>query len=150
MRKFSYLLVCMIYLNVNAQTSDNYTINEKFVFHQFDVIEKGTEKVLETYSIGGVVVDVTISGQNYLGISIPRVHDFNLIIANKVTDTPTKDLKLVMYQGGEKIKDIGTYTANVFFVYNLNSNSNVPELIRLELDNAPNIFQFSGIIKLDN
>jgi hypothetical protein len=55
-----------------------------------------------------------------------------------------------MYQGGETIENMGTYTANIFFVYDLSKNENVPELVRLEIHKSPNIMQFSGIIKLDN
>ena len=97
-----------------------------------------------------MIVDATIDNKNYLLISIPDVHTYQLQIVNKVVDTPQKNLKIIMYQGGETIENMGTYTANIFFVYDLSKNKNVPELIRLEINNSPNIMQYSGLIKLDD
>ena len=97
-----------------------------------------------------MIIDATIEKQNYLVISIPEVHTYTLQIVNKVVDTSQKNIKIVMYQGGEHIENMGTYTANIFFVYDLSKNRNVPELVRLEINNSPNIMLFSGIIKLSN
>ena len=116
-----------------------------------EVLETGTDKVLDSFPEGsGMIIDTTIDNKNYLLISIPDVHTYQLQIVNKVVDTPKKNLKIIMYQGGETIENMGTYTANIFFVYDLSKNKNVPELIRLEINNSPNIMQYSGLIKLDD
>ena len=74
--------------------------------------------------------------------------NYKLLI--RLLTPPQKNLKIIMYQGGETIENMGTYTANIFFVYDLSKNKNVPELIRLEINNSPNIMQYSGLIKLDD
>ena len=151
MRKLVFLLLSVFYINVGAYASTEYIVNEKLVFHKLEVLETGTEKVLDSFSnFGGVIIDATIEKQNYLVISIPEVHTYTLQIVNKVVDTSQKNIKIVMYQGGEHIENMGTYTANIFFVYDLSKNRNVPELVRLEINNSPNIMLFSGIIKLSN
>lgn len=58
--------------------------------------------------------------------------------------------KIRMYQGGERIEGVGTYTANVFFNYDLRKNSEIPENIYLKLDNSPNYLVFYGIMKINN
>ncbi|MBQ2366148.1 MAG: hypothetical protein IIV54_05430 [Bacteroidaceae bacterium] len=151
MRKLVFLLLSVFYINVCAYASTEYIVNEKLVFHKLEVLETGTEKVLDSFSnFGGMIIDATIEKQNYLAISIPEVHTYTLQIVNKVVDTSQKNIKIVMYQGGEHIENMGTYTANIFFVYDLSKNRNVPELVRLEINNSPNIMLFSGIIKLSN
>lgn len=151
MKKYILLLLCCFSISLFAQTSDNYTINEKFIFHKLEVLETGTDKVLDSFSEGsGMIIDATVENKNFLLISIPDVRTYQLLIVNKVVDTPKKDLKIVMYQGGETIENLGTYTANIFFVYDMSKNKNVPELIRLEINNSPNIMQYSGLIKLDD
>ena len=54
-----------------------------------------------------------------------------------------------MYQGGENISGLGSYTANVFFNYNLQQNTKIPETIRFEMDGSPYIYELSGIIKIE-
>ena len=137
-------------MSMNAQTNKNYTINQKFKFHSLEFLETGTDKLLEEFPEGeGLVINAISNNQEYLIISIPGVHDYYLQIVNKVEDTPEENLKIIMYQGGEKIENLGTYTANVFYVYDLSKNNEVPELIRFEINNSPNIQQFKGIIRLD-
>ena len=149
MKKHILLLLCCFSISLFAKTSDNYTINEKFIFHKLEVLETGTDKVLDSFSEGsGMIIDATVENKNFLLISIPDVHTDQLLIVNKVVDTPKKDLKIVMYQGGETIENLGTYTANIFFVYDMSKNKNVPELIRLEINNSPNIMQYSGLISV--
>lgn len=151
MRKVILLLLSVFFIGVSAQTYSGYTVNEKFVFHKLEVLETGTEKKLDSFSgCRGVIIDATIEKQNYLMINVPEVHTYTLQVVNKVVDTSQKNIKIVMYQGGEHIENMGTYTANIFFVYDLSKNRNVPELVRLEINNSPNIMQFSGIIKLEN
>lgn len=151
MKKIALLLLSIVYINVSAQTSTDYTVNEKLVFHKLEVLETGTDKILDSFDEGsGGIIDATIQNKNYLMISIPDVHTYTLQIVNKVIENPQKNLKIIMYQGGETIENMGTYTANIFFVYDLSKNENVPELVRLEIHKSPNIMQFSGIIKLDN
>ena len=151
MKRYIYLIFCCLSILLCAQTSGNFTINEKLIFHKLEVLETGTDKVLDSFPEGsGMIIDTTIDNKNYLLISIPDVHTYQLQIVNKVVDTPQKNLKIIMYQGGETIENMGTYTANIFFVYDLSKNKNVPELIRLEINNSPNIMQYSGLIKLDD
>lgn len=151
MKRYIYLIFCCLSIPLCAQTSGNFTINEKLIFHKLEVLETGTDKVLDSFPEGsGMIVDATIDNKNYLLISIPDVHTYQLQIVNKVVDTPQKNLKIIMYQGGETIENMGTYTANIFFVYDLSKNKNIPELIRLEINNSPNIMQYSGLIKLDD
>jgi len=143
-------LTCIVIMSMNAQTNKNYTINQKFKFHSLEFLETGTDKLLEEFPEGeGLVINAISNNQEYLIISIPGVHDYYLQIVNKVEDTPEENLKIIMYQGGEKIENLGTYTANVFYVYDLSKNNEVPELIRFEINNSPNIQQFKGIIRLD-
>ena len=151
MKRYIYLIFCFFSIPLCAQTLGNFTINEKLIFHKLEVLETGTDKVLDSFPEGsGMIIDTTIDNKNYLLISIPDVHTYQLQIVNKVVDTPQKKLKIIMYQGGETIENMGTYTANIFFVYDLSKNKNVPELIRLEINNSPNIMQYSGLIKLDD
>lgn len=151
MKRYINLIFCCLSIPLCAQTSGNFTINEKLIFHKLEVLETGTDKVLDSFPEGsGMIIDTTIDNKNYLLISIPDVHTYQLQIVNKVVDTPQKNLKIIMYQGGETIENMGTYTANIFFVYDLSKNKNVPELIRLEINNSPNIMQYSGLIKLDD
>ena len=151
MKRYIYLIFYCLSIPLCAQTSGNFTINEKLIFHKLEVLETGTDKVLDSFPEGsGMIIDTTIDNKNYLLISIPDVHTYQLQIVNKVVDTPQKNLKIIMYQGGETIENMGTYTANIFFVYDLSKNKNVPELIRLEINNSPNIMQYSGLIKLDD
>lgn len=143
-------LTCIVTMGMNAQTNKNYTINQKFKFHSLEFLETGTDKLLEEFPEGeGLVINAISNNQEYLIISIPGVHDYYLQIVNKVEDTPEENLKIIMYQGGEKIENLGTYTANVFYVYDLIKNKEVPELIRFEINNSPNIQQFKGVIRLE-
>lgn len=127
-----------------------YTINEKYLFHKMEVLETGTDKLLDSFpGMGGMVVSATAHGKEYLIISIPKVHTYELQIVNRAEEDITEqNLKIVMLQGGETIENVGIYTANVFFIYDLKKNLNMPEIIRLEINNSPNIMQYSGIIKL--
>ena len=118
MKRYIYLIFCCLSILLCAQTSGNFTINEKLIFHKLEVLETGTDKVLDSFPEGsGMIIDTTIDNKNYLLISIPDVHTYQLQIVNKVVDTTQK---------------------------------NVPELIRLEINNSPNIMQYSGLIKLDD
>lgn len=155
MLKKLLLLLFFIPVYLLAQDKDKIIIEQKFVFHQLDVLETGTNKVLDSFPDGGgMILNCKVNNQDYLIIDISGVHTYQLQIVNKVEDIIEKNLKIIMYQGGEKIENIGpesvsgTYTANVFYVFDLEKNKYTPDLIRLEINGSSNIMQFSGIIKL--
>jgi hypothetical protein len=150
MRQFVFIF-CFLssLLSCYGQSFNDVKMKEKFVFHQLDFLETGTDKLLYSPdNIKGLIVTSSYDNKEYLTISIPGVHTYYLHIINKVVDTPEPDMKVIMYQGGETIENVGTYVANVFFVYDLQKNTSIPEFVRLELHNSPNILMFSGLIKL--
>ena len=145
---FILLLYCLC-VNVKSQSEENYIVKEKFVFHQLDFLETGTDRILDSFPDGsGVIIKTEIESQDFLIIHIPDVYTYKLQIVNQVVDKPNSDCKVVMLQGGEIIEGQGAYTANIFFVYDLIKNENTPEFIRFQIHNSPNILVFSGIIKL--
>lgn len=149
MRKLLFALVLTFNAICMAQNSSDYTIQEKFVFHQIDVLDTKTDEVLQSFPDGsGLIIRANIQKTNYMIISIGDFHRYSLTIVNKVEDFPRKDVKIIMYQGGGKL-DVGTYTANIFFIYDLSKNKNTPEFVRLEINGSSNIMKYSGIIKLD-
>lgn len=152
MKKILLFLLCCISVGVKALDANNYIVKEKLVFHQLDILETETDKVLDSfYEVSGMILSVDIDSTEYLCIDIPDVHTYNIQIVNRVEDKPSENLKVVMLQGGETIEingEKGTYTANIFFVYDLRKNSEIPEFVRLQINGSPNILKFSGIIKL--
>lgn len=152
MKKVLLILLCCISVGVKAQDASNYIIKEKLVFHQLDILETETDKLIDSFPEGsGMILSVDINSTDYLCISIPDVHTYNIQIVNRVEDKPSEDIKVVMLQGGETVEingEKGTYTANIFFVYDLRKNSETPEFVRLQINGSPNILKFSGIIKL--
>lgn len=98
MKRYIYLIFCCLSIPLCAQTSGNFTINEKLIFHKLEVLETGTDKVLDSFPEGcGMIIDTTIDNKNYLLISILDVHTYQLQIVNKVVDTPQINLKIIMY-----------------------------------------------------
>lgn len=146
------ILLCCISIGIKAQDASNYIIKDKFLFHQLDFLETGTDKLLDSYpEVSGLILSVDIDSTEYLCIAIPDVHIYNIQIVHRVEDKPSEDLKVVLLQGGETVEingEKGTYTANIFFVYDLRNNSEIPEFVRLQINESPNILKFSGIIKL--
>ena len=150
MKKFLFLLMSVACFSVYSQESSNQKVNEKYVFHQWETLNATSGEILKSFTVTGVIVDASINNKDFLSISIADVYTYNLTIVNKVIDYPQEDIKVVMYQGGETIEDRGTYTASVFFVYDLKKNEEVPEFVRFQIHNSPNVMVFSGIIKLNN
>lgn len=144
------LIIAICLFSVKSHSQDNYTILHKYKFHSMEFLDTGTEKLLEDFTdISGVIVDCIVNGDEYLLISIPGVHDYHIRIVHKATDVPPEnDVKMDLYQGGEKVEGIGTYTCNVFFVYDITKNAQMPQWVRLAIDNSSNIVQFKGIIEL--
>lgn len=150
MKKVLIIMFLLSHLNCMAQTSSNYEIQEKFVFHQLDILETETDVQLESFSDGGgMIIRARIEERDYMIISVGDIHTYNLTIINKIEDTPDDNIKVVMYQGGEKIEGKGAYTANVFFVYDLSKNVSTPEFVRFAINGSPNVMKYSAIIKLD-
>lgn len=150
MKKLLFLLMSVACLSVYSQETSNQKVNEKFVFHQWETLNATSGETLKSFTVTGVIVDASINNKDYLSISIADVYTYNLTIVNKVIDYPQEDIKVVMYQGGEIIEDKGTYTASVFFVYDLKKNEKIPEFVRFQIHNSPNVMILSGIIKLSN
>lgn len=149
MRIIVLILLCLVSFSSNAQSK--YSVLQKFKFHSLEFVETETDKPLDSFPEGqGLVINCEVEGKEYLLISIPSIHDYNITVVNKVTDTPEKDIKVVMYQGGEKIESLGTYTCNVFYVYDLSKNQTTPEFIRFAINGSPNIQIFKGLIKLED
>ena len=150
MKKVLILLVYFVSLCANAQS--NYRILQKFKFHSLEIRETNTENLLDEFPEGeGLVINCMVEGIEYLLISIPGVHDYNIKIVHKGTDAPPENgIKMDLYQGGEKIDGLGIYTCNVFYVYDVEKNRTIPQFIRLAIDGSPNLLYFNGLIKLED
>lgn len=151
MKKVLILLVYFVSLCANAQS--NYRILQKFKFHSLEIRETNTENLLDEFPEGeGLVINCMVEGIEYLLISIPGVHDYNIQIVHKVLGAPVEldGIKMDLYQGGEKIEGLGVYTCNVFYVYDIEKNKTIPQFIRLEINGSPNLLYFNGIIKLED
>ena len=144
-RLYIVLAFALASMTVSAQN-----IVEKFVSHKLDIVESDTKRPIHSdVDLKYVIASVFIDEQEYLIISNPNIMTYNLIVFNKAEEIVNSNTKIRMYQGGENIKDVGTYTANVFYYYDIQRNESIPESIWLELDNSPNILIFSGIIRIN-
>lgn len=148
-----FLLTISLYLltsSLNAQNGNNYHIVEQFVYHQLEIIDAQTKQTIENFDdYKGGVASAIIGEQEYLIITMTKDMSFRLMIVNKAEETFDEKWKIRMYQGGEKISGLGSYTANVFFDYNLQQNAMIPETIRFEMNGSPYIYELSGIIKIE-
>lgn len=136
---------CALY----SQNNEKYIIDEKFVFHQVDVLETGTDKEIESFpNVRGVIIRTKVNNRDYMLIALPDIITYELNIVNKFEEDFKNNTKIIMYQGGGSVEGLGMYTANIFFMYNLTKNKETPEFVRLEINNSPNIMLYSGIIKL--
>lgn len=141
-----YLLTISLY----AQSSNNYHVVEQFVYHQLEIIDAQTKQTIESFNdYKGVIVSAIVDEQEYLIIGMTKDMTFKLMIVNKAEDIFEEKWEIRMYQGGEKISGLGSYTANVFFYYNLQRNTKIPEAIRFEMNGSPYIYEISGIIKIE-
>jgi hypothetical protein len=132
-----------------ANAQEKTRVLEKYVFHKLEVLNSQTKEPIETFDdYKGIVFSAVVNGQEYLSITLVNNMTFNLIIANKAEDIVENNLKIRMYQGGENIEGMGTYTANVLFHYYLSKNANIPESIWFEINGSPYIYNMSGIVKI--
>lgn len=151
MKKILILLACFVSLCANAQS--NIETLQKFKFHSLEFRETNTENLLEEFpEVEGFIINCVLEGTEYLYITIPDIHDYNIQIVHKVLGTPVEldGIKMDLYQGGEKIEGLGVYTCNVFYVYDMEKNKTIPQFIRLEINGSPNLLYFNGIIKLED
>ncbi len=133
-----------------AQNGNNYHVNEQFVYHQLEIINAQTKQTIERFDdYKGGVASAVIGEQEYLIIIMTEDMVFKLVIVNKAEEVFEGKSKIRMYQGGENVSGLGSYTANVFFNYNLQQNTKIPETIRFEMDGSPYIYELSGIIKIE-
>lgn len=146
------LIICMCLLtsSLNAQNGNDYHIVEQFVYHQLVIINAQTKQTIESFDdYKGAVASAIVGEQEYLIITMTKDIGFNLMIVNKAEEIFDDNWKIRMYQGGGKIDGLGSYTANVFFNYDLQYNTKIPETIRFEMDGSPYIYELSGIIKIE-
>lgn len=146
------LTICLYLLStsLNAQNGNNYHIVEQFVYHQLEIIDAQTKQTIESFDdYKGGVASAIVGEQEYLIITMTEDMGFKLVIVNKAEEVFEGKWKIRMYQGGENVSGLGSYTANVFFNYNLQHNTKIPETIRFEMDGSPYIYELSGIIKIE-
>lgn len=149
MKKAFFICISILCMTMCANAQDNTRVLEKYVFHKLEVLNSQTKEPIETFDdYKGVVFSAVVNKQEYLSITLVNDMTFNLIIANKAEDIVENNLKIRMYQGGENIEGLGTYTANVFFNYYLSENASIPESIWFEINGSPYIYVMSGIVKI--
>ncbi len=142
-------IICINSFAVFAQSE--CIIRDKYIYHSTEVIETSTGKTIDPESnLMGMVILATVNNVDYLVITIGDEAFLYLEVVNVVENSMENDMRIKMYQGGEYKEGVGIYTADVLFAYDESKNSTIPEIIRVEVHNSPNIIIFSGIVRLNN
>ncbi len=145
MKKNLTIILLLISFSSIAQ---NYT-KEVYAYHKITILDR-KDNIKSSDDTKGLVLYAKIYAdkkEEYIDISVGKKSILSLQIVNKLTDFPDPNIKVEMFQGGQKKGD-KYLLANVFFVYLTDKNKNIPEKIRIDIINAQSVIELSGLVKL--
>ena len=146
-----FLLGIIMFFNATsvllAGGNQSYVVEQKFVFHQMEVIDAKSNELVESLPITGVIINIKIKQTEYLTISFGD-WSYNMQIVNKIDEMGEYNIRVITYQGGEQLPNGSTYVANTYFFYDNDKNKNTPEAVRLDIVDSTFKMKFTGILKL--
>jgi hypothetical protein len=145
----SFLMLLLNSVKASLQTELK---SESYAYHTFTVKDRDNNIKEEYHGDGapiGLIIFIENDDAKYIEVSIGKDPVYEIQIVNTMDLTSEPGVKCTGYQGGMRTQS-GIVVMNVLFFYDTDKNTEIPEIVGVDVNGSPTIMELSGLVKLIN